>query len=371
MALTVTSNIASLHAQRNLAKSTQGLATSMQRITSGMRINSAKDDAAGIQISGQLTSQINGLNLAQRNASDGISIAQTAEGAVEESSVILQRMRDLSLQAANGINNLENRAALQQEISALQQELTLITETTHFGNINLLDGSFGTKAFQVGANANETLNITLRDFSSTAIGAYQINGEPRHTGVTNLGYLQAGEMGTDDTLSTDNWLINGVDISLPAGDAAAVIADNINTALPGIDASAKLATRIQNLTSADTGSLVFVKGYNGSSYDSVDSFDLADYGGNMEKLTDDLISNGYQATFDPDLNGGAGAIDLVAQDVDGINITNSATVELEKNGTTIPASGHVNGVHQGAELHLSSSKKISISGSFVNHYLGV
>ncbi|WP_281561456.1 flagellin [Thalassomonas sp. RHCl1] len=371
MALVVTSNIESLHVQRNLAKSTQGLATSMQRITSGMRINSAKDDAAGIQISGNLTSQINGLNLAQRNASDGISIAQTAEGALVESTAILQRMRELSLQAANGINNLEDRDALQQEMSSLQQELTLITESTHFGDMNLLDGSFGTRGFQVGANANETLNITLKDFSSDAIGAYQVNGEPRHTGVSNIGFLLAGEMGTDDPLTSDNWNINGTSVSLAAGDAAAVIADTLNNAVPGIGASAQLTTRIQNLTSADTGTLEFVKGYNGSSYDAVDSFDLADYAGDMEKLAADLTSNGYFAVYDPDLNGGAGAIELVAEDVDGINISNSATVELEKNGTSIPASGHVNGVHQGSELHLSSADKISVSGSAVNHYLAL
>lgn len=371
MALVVTSNIESLHVQRNLARSTQDLATSMQRITSGMRINSAKDDAAGIQISGSLTSQINGLNLAQRNASDGISIAQTAEGALVESTAILQRMRELSLQAANGINNLEDRDSLQQEMSSLQQELTLITESTHFGDMNLLDGSFGTRAFQVGANANETLNISLKDFSSNAIGAYQINGEPRHPGTTNVGYLLAGEMGTDDTLTADTWKLNGVSVTLAAGDAAAGTADNINNTVPGIDASAKLTTRIQNLTSADNGTLELVKGYNGSTYDTVDSFDLTDYGGDMEKLTEDLRKNGYHAIYDADLNGGAGAIELVAMDVDGINISNSATVELEKNGTAIAASGHVNGVHQGSELHLSSAQKISISGSFVNHYLAL
>ena len=371
MALVVTSNIESLHVQRNLAKSTMGVATSMQRVTSGLRINSAKDDAAGIQISGNLTSQINGLNLAQRNASDGISIAQTAEGALVESTAILQRMRELSLQAANGINNLEDRDALQQEMSSLQQELTLITEATHFGDMNLLDGSFGTRAFQVGANANETLNITLRNFSSNAIGAYQINGEPQLAGATNVGLLLAGEMGTDDTLATDNWQINGVSVGLATGDAAAIIADNLNSAVPGMGASAELTTRIQNLTSADTGTLELVKGYNGSTYNAVDSFDLADYAGDMEKLAADLTSNGYFAVYDQDLNGGAGGIDLVATDVDGINISNSATVELEKNGTTIAASAHVNGVHQGAELHLSSAKKISISGNSVDRYLAL
>ena len=133
MALSVVTNTASLNAQRNLTKSGEGLATSMQRLSSGMRINSAKDDAAGLQISNRLTSQINGLAVAQRNANDGISMAQTAEGAMQASTDILQRMRELALQSANGSNSDADREALQKEVSALQTELTRIAETTSFG----------------------------------------------------------------------------------------------------------------------------------------------------------------------------------------------------------------------------------------------
>ncbi|WP_443094128.1 flagellin N-terminal helical domain-containing protein, partial [Pseudoalteromonas nigrifaciens] len=126
MALTVNTNVSSLNAQRNLTKSGQGLATSMERLSSGMRINSAKDDAAGMQIGTRLTSQISGLAVAQRNANDGISMAQTAEGAMQSSTDILQRMRDLALQSANGSNSKSDREALQKEVSALQAELTRI-----------------------------------------------------------------------------------------------------------------------------------------------------------------------------------------------------------------------------------------------------
>ncbi|WP_114325252.1 flagellin [Candidatus Colwellia aromaticivorans] len=170
MALSVNTNISSLNAQRNLTKSGEGLATSMQRLSSGMRINSAKDDAAGLQISNRLTSQINGLGVAQRNANDGISMAQTAEGAMQASTDILQRMRELALQSANGSNASSDRAALQKEVSALQTELTRIAETTSFGGQKLLDGSFGSKGFQVGANAGETITMTLGDVSADAIG---------------------------------------------------------------------------------------------------------------------------------------------------------------------------------------------------------
>ena len=176
MALSVITNSSSINAQRNLSKSSEGLATSMQRLSSGMRINSAKDDAAGMQIANRLTSQVNGLGVAQRNANDGISMAQTAEGAMQESSAILQRMRDLALQSANGSNGADDRAALQKEVGALQQELTRIAETTKFGSTSLLDGTFGTKQFQVGANANETINVSLGNMSADAIGAYAVRG---------------------------------------------------------------------------------------------------------------------------------------------------------------------------------------------------
>ena len=176
MALSVITNTSSINAQRNLSTSSEGLATSMQRLSSGMRINSAKDDAAGMQIANRLTSQVNGLGVAQRNANDGISMAQTAEGAMQESSAILQRMRDLSLQSANGSNGADDRAALQKEVGALQQELTRISETTKFGATSLLDGSFGTKQFQVGSNANETINVSLGNMAADSIGAYGVAG---------------------------------------------------------------------------------------------------------------------------------------------------------------------------------------------------
>lgn len=173
MALTVNTNVASLNTQKNLNKASDALSTTMQRLSSGLKINSAKDDAAGLQISNRLTSQINGLNVAVKNANDGISIAQTAEGAMQESTNILQRMRELALQSANGSNSDEDRASLQQEFNALSGELTRIANTTTFGGRNLLDGSFGTSSFQVGANANETINVSLSSVASKDLkGSY-------------------------------------------------------------------------------------------------------------------------------------------------------------------------------------------------------
>ncbi|URQ91348.1 flagellin [Pseudoalteromonas sp. SCSIO 43101] len=170
MAISVNTNVSSLNAQRNLAKSGEGLATSMERLASGMRINSAKDDAAGMQISTRLTSQISGLGVAQRNANDGISMAQTAEGALQSSTDILQRMRELALQSANGSNSKEDREALQKEVTALQTELTRIADTTTFGGQKLLNGDYGTQQFQVGSDSNQTIGVTLNSAAAEDIG---------------------------------------------------------------------------------------------------------------------------------------------------------------------------------------------------------
>jgi len=181
--ISVNTNVSSLNAQRNLSQSGSDLATSMERLSSGMRINSAKDDAAGLQISNRLTSQINGLGVAQRNANDGISMAQTAEGAMQESTNILQRMRELALQSANGSNSTEDRESLQKEVAALQEELTRIADTTSFGGQQLLDGTYGKKEFQVGANANETISLTLGSFGADKIGSQEYSEAGTAAGV--------------------------------------------------------------------------------------------------------------------------------------------------------------------------------------------
>ena len=176
MAISVNTNVTSMKAQSNMNRASSSQQTSMERLSSGLRINSAKDDAAGLQISNRMTSQINGIGVAMRNANDGISIAQTAEGAMQESTNILQRMRDLSLQSANGSNSVEDRDAMQKEMSSLQTELTRIADTTSFGGQKLLDGSYGTQNFQVGSEANQTISLSLSDVSSNAIGQDQKTG---------------------------------------------------------------------------------------------------------------------------------------------------------------------------------------------------
>ncbi|MEV3812007.1 flagellin [Aeromonas allosaccharophila] len=160
MGMFINTNVSSLNAQRNMMNSSKSLDTSYTRLASGLRINSAKDDAAGLQISNRLTSQINGLDQGNRNANDGISLAQTAEGAMDEVTGMLQRMRTLAQQSANGSNSAKDREALQKEVDQLGAEINRISTSTTFAGTKLLDGSFS-GIFQVGADANQTISFSL------------------------------------------------------------------------------------------------------------------------------------------------------------------------------------------------------------------
>ncbi|MGF1778135.1 flagellin [Vibrio nomapromontoriensis] len=177
MSITVNTNVSAMMAQNQLHKATDALNQSLERLASGSRINSAKDDAAGLQISNRLDAQISGLSVAQRNANDGISIMQTAEGAMNETSQILQRMRDLSLQSSNGANSQDDRRALQEEFTALNDELNRIAETTSFGGRKLLNGQFGSTSFQIGAGSGEALQVELKSMRTDQLqmggAAYQ------------------------------------------------------------------------------------------------------------------------------------------------------------------------------------------------------
>lgn len=237
MALTVNTNIASLSVQKNLTKASDSLTTSMTRLSTGLRINSAKDDAAGSQISNRLTSQTNGLNVAIKNAQDANSIATAAEGALQESTSILQRMRELSLQSANGSNSTEDQSALNQEFKSLTAELTRISKTTTFGGgnsgINLLDGTAGgtgTLTFQVGANANETVSFSLSD-----MGASALKGKAQLASVT---VSPTGATSVNGVIGSTTLTIAGVEISIGSEGTTADLVAAINTNVSGITAVA-------------------------------------------------------------------------------------------------------------------------------------
>lgn len=189
MALYVNTNVSSLNAQRMLNNSGANLDVSFQRLSSGQRINSAADDAAGLQISDRLTSQINGLNQAVRNANDGISLAQTAEGALDETTSMLQRMRTLSIQSANGSNSDKDRVAIQQEVAQLSEEINRIAATTTFGGENLLDGTYQ-GIFQVGADANQTISFTMQSGGTNNSIDYLTNSGFTMSGLSNQASAQ-------------------------------------------------------------------------------------------------------------------------------------------------------------------------------------
>ncbi|MEB2331492.1 MAG: flagellin domain-containing protein [Nitrosomonas sp.] len=172
----INTNIASLNAQRNLNVSQNSLSTALQRLSSGLRINSAKDDAAGLAISERMTSQIRGMNQAARNANDGISLAQTAEGALVEIGNNLQRIRELAVQSANATNSENDREALQKEVTQLIDEIQRVGEQTSFNGTKLLDGSFASQIFQVGANEGETIDFTdIADVTASGLSVDSVD----------------------------------------------------------------------------------------------------------------------------------------------------------------------------------------------------
>ena len=274
MPLTVNTNPASINAQNKLSGSTGGLNTSMQRLASGLRINSAKDDAAGMQISNRLTSQINGLNVAVRNANDGISMAQTAEGALQESTNILQRMRDLAVQSSNATNTTVDRKAIQEEVVQLRSELNRIADTTTFGGQNLLDGSFGSKNFQVGADANQTIGLAINSAQTDDLGSARADlNDGSLMGIaaaaTDSAANAAGSLdfAAEDTITIDG--VNTATVTFGTDDSAAEMASKINAEFDtsGVKADAKTTAIISNLTNFDADTA-------NSAFDGI-SFDLS------------------------------------------------------------------------------------------------
>ncbi|MCC7081651.1 MAG: flagellin [Burkholderiales bacterium] len=257
----ITTNLASLNAQRNLNTSQSSLSTALQRLSSGLRINSARDDAAGLAISQRLTSQINGLNQAVRNANDGISLAQTAEGALQESGNILQRIRQLAIQSANDSNSAADRKALQAEVSQLTSELNRIANTTTFNGKKILDGSFSSQKFQVGADANQTIDVTISDARATALGNY---GYDSTNNVATFGIEVATAAGA--ALAANNFKAQAVTINgslgqatiaagtLVAGSTARTVAAEVNnvTGSTGVTAAARTTATIDTLSAAGT-----------------------------------------------------------------------------------------------------------------------
>ncbi len=353
MSLSVNTNITSLGVQKNLNKASDALSTSMSRLSSGLKINSAKDDAAGLQIANRLTSQINGLNVAVKNANDGISIAQTAEGAMQESTNILQRMRELALQSANGSNSDDDRTSLNQEFTALSGELNRISNTTTFGGKNLLDGSFQNTSFQVGSSANETISFGMGNLSASGLkgsyssaavtgnamqgmaasvtGSTTTLGETVVVGVAGSGVVPTG---------TEKLNINGVDITLAATDITnADVATAINTQLTAAgvtDVTVTEATDI--LTITNTAGSVSISGADAGKFGlSTGTTSTKTDGTSIPPTAGSISVNGTAVTWD----GAADTVDDILTQLKAVagvgdaQITDGRLSITSKNGTEI------------------------------------
>jgi flagellin len=248
----INTNITSLNAQRNLNRTQGDLSSALQRLSSGLRINSAKDDAAGLAIAQRMTSQVNGLDQAVRNANDGISLSQTGEGALQSAGDILQRIRQLAVQSMNATNSSDDRSALNAEVQQLTQELQRVAVTTEFNGQKLLDGTFGAAQFQVGANANQTIILTSGNFQTNAYGNYRIGGLAAQSqggygdltqGATaGVALMQAGTGGASAVTTSGTLTLNTANgstaVPYGVGESATALATAINQAGSGVRATA-------------------------------------------------------------------------------------------------------------------------------------
>ncbi|ENQ1530813.1 flagellin [Vibrio parahaemolyticus] len=291
MAITVNTNVAALVAQRHLTSATDMLNQSMERLSSGKRINSAKDDAAGLQISNRLQSQMRGLDVAVRNANDGISIMQTAEGAMNEVTNIMQRMRDLSLQSANGSNSQAERTALQEEVTALNDELNRIAETTSFGGRKLLNGTFGKSSFQIGAASGEAVQIELKSMRTDGLdmGGFSYVAQGR----TDSDW-QVKENANDLTMSFTNRSgeTEKIQINAKAGDDIEELATYINGQTDKVTASVNEKGQLQIfMAGEETAGTISFSGYLASElgmslkgYDAVNNLNITTVGGAQQAV---------------------------------------------------------------------------------------
>jgi len=321
----IQTNVASLNSRRNLSKTSDMLQTTLQRLSSGFRINSAKDDAAGLQISNRLTSQIGGLNQAVRNANDGISLAQTAEGALQESTSILQRIRDLSVQSANGSNSNQDRKALQAEVGQLISELDRIATTTKFGGRSLLDGTFGSSAFQVGANANETINISLQSAETSYLGRNSVDADGTEFGI---GEAAAAALPANNGNTANNTLIitgslgsnTAGEIAIGANASAADVAEAVNSVSDQTGVQADARTVIQ-LSAFTAGSVSFELSGKNATTDTVSVSasinDPDDLSALADAINQESGKTGLTATAD-----GQGNITIISEAGDNVGLGN-------------------------------------------------
>jgi len=353
MASVINTNVASLNSQRNLASSSASLNTSIQRLSSGLRINSAKDDAAGLAISDRMSSQIRGMNQATRNANDGVSMAQTAEGALSSSGNILQRIRELAVQSSNSSNSASDRQALQTEVTQLGSELGRIANTTEFNGQKLLDGTMGTANFQVGANANQLISMTGSNFQTNTYGNNTVAVDGADVAASSA--AAAGSVTVSGSLGS-------VDISTTTSSSAkSIVADiNNNTAKTGVTATAQSDVNL----SMTSGSYSFTLNSDNAASDAVTvSFSVGssgngatDYASAVNAINAQSAKTGVTAQYDSKEGGiklsnangsdislgykSGGDVDMKNYKADGTKQTASA-FQLNSTNTAATAQGRV------------------------------
>ena len=379
MAATINTNIASLTAQRNLGTSQMSLNTAIQRLSSGLRINSAKDDAAGLAISERFTSQIRGLNQAVRNANDGISLAQVAEGAMGAAGNILQRVRELAVQSANASNSAGDRQALQQEVGQLVAELDRIAQTTEFNGQKLLDGTFGTQQFQVGANANQTIVAATGNLRTSVYGNNQ-NVASNGSGIgASATQATAGTNGvTTGTVGISGYLGTGT-LTVAVSASAKATADQINAvkADTGVTATSRTEVRLGGMAAIGSYSLT-LEGDNVGAARTV-SFTLTSATGTdrlsaaVSAINEQAAKTGINASLSSD------GSQIILANATGNNIVvgdtanaNAATVTVRgydaagaANGaaTTLTNDAVVENVNTGGYITLDSEKSFAVTSA--------
>ncbi|ACY50968.1 MULTISPECIES: flagellin [Vibrio] len=290
MAINVNTNVSAMTAQRYLNQAADGQQKSMERLSSGYKINSAKDDAAGLQISNRLNAQSRGLDMAVKNANDGISIAQVAEGAMNESTNILQRMRDLSLQSANGSNSKAERVAIQEEVTALNDELNRIAETTSFGGNKLLNGTYGTQSFQIGADSGEAVMLSMGSLRSdtSAMGGKSYAAEEGKDASWTVGEKTEFKMSYTNKQGEEKEL----SISAKQGDDIEQLATYINGQNDDVKASVGEDGKLQVFASSQkvqgdvefSGNLADEIGFGGPKDVTVKDIDVTTVAGSQEAV---------------------------------------------------------------------------------------
>ena len=378
MSTVINTNLASLAAQRNLSAAGTDVQTALERLSSGLRINTAKDDAAGLAISERFTAQIKGLQQAKRNANDGVSLAQTAEGSLGETSKLLQRMRELAVQSANGTNSATDRAALQSEVNQLKSEIDRITTATQFNGQKLLDGTFTNKNFQVGANANETvsINITATNTSTLSNNEFETVGSAISSGLTavKIGATTLNNaVGALDsatsiatTATSQNLTITGSlgsvgSIAVAAGSTAEAIAALANAQTGSTGVQAEAITK-GALTVTNAGTVSFTLAGSGSQSIAATLSSAND----LTALRDAI--NGASGTTGVTATGTGNTLELLSatgKDIKVTNMANTGTANSATVGTVqaLKSDGTADGTQTAVNLVQNANDSATYGGT--------